>query len=121
MLRLQRVLVLDCQDTNEALGFKSCLSTKEHKEGNIKVISAYPWCGCSTMVIAKAWNLLHRGGLPDHATQERFLWALCLLKSYDNEENNAARMGGVDEGTFRRWSWYFIEELSFCEANVVSQ
>lgn len=58
------------------------------------------WCGCSTMVIAKAWDVLFRGGLPEHATQERLLWAFCFLKTYDTEENNAAQVGGVDEGTF---------------------
>ena len=29
------------------------------------------------------------------------------------------RVGGVDEGTFRTWVWWFIEELSFLEPEVV--
>lgn len=79
------------------------------------------WVGCSATVVAKAWHLLCEGEpLPRGATKERFLWALMLLKSYDTEENNASRVGGVDEGTFRSWSWWFIDELSYLEDEVVS-
>ena len=81
------------------------------------------WFGASSKTIAKAWTILARSfdnELIEGATKERFLWAFILLKSYATEENNASRVGGVDEGTFRKWSWYFIEEFSYCEDDVVS-
>lgn len=77
------------------------------------------WCGCSPLVIAKLWNLLDRSGLPEHASKERLLWGLHLLKSYNDEGTAAAFCGGVDEGTFNRWAWFFIEELSYLEPVVV--
>jgi len=50
---------------------------------------------------------------------ECFLWAFVILKSYDVEENNTSRVSALDEGTFRQWSWWFIEELSYLESEVV--
>ena len=79
------------------------------------------WCGVSSSVIAMAWDLLSWGtDLPEAATEERFLWAIIVLKSYDTEEINAGHVGGVDEGTFRIWSWWFVEALFDCESDVVS-
>ena len=79
------------------------------------------WCGCSPRVIAKLWNLLDRtNALQELATKERLLWGLHLLKGYGNERTCAAFCGGVDEGTFRRWAWFFITELSYLEGVVVS-
>ena len=77
------------------------------------------WCGCSPTVIAKVWNLLDRfGGLEQEATRDRLLWALHLLTSYNNTETSAA-FCKADEKTFRRWAWYFIEEISYLENFVV--
>ena len=80
------------------------------------------WTGCSLRVIAKVWYLLERGGdLPELATKERLLWALYLMKSYPTEEVAAAACGAVDEGTFREWAWFFIEEISYLTDEVVSR
>lgn len=57
--------------------------------------------------------------MPEGATKERHLWALILLKSYDTDEVNAARVGGVDEGTFRKWAFWFVNEISHLEPEVV--
>ena len=78
------------------------------------------WCGCSSETMAKAWMLLMRGGLKRGASMERFLWAMMLLKSYDTEIVGAGRVGGVDEETFSTWAWYFIDELSYLEGDLVS-
>lgn len=79
------------------------------------------WCGVSPMVIAKAWHLLEQfGDLRENATKQRFLWGLHLMKAYGNEESSTAAVGACDEGTFRRWAWYFIEELSYLETQAVS-
>ena len=78
------------------------------------------WCGCSPLVIAKAWSILERtGGLPEHATKDRMLWGLHLMKSYNDEITSASTCGAVDETTFRRWAWYFIEEISYLTPSVV--
>lgn len=79
------------------------------------------WFGCSLKTVAKIWYLLDNSAnkLPEQATQERLLWALVLMKRYDTEEFNAGIVGGVDEGTFRKWSWFFIEEISYLEHDLV--
>ena len=77
------------------------------------------WCGCSPTVIAKLWNLLERGNLHELASKDRLLWGLHLLKGYTDEITAAAFCGSVDECTFRKWAWYFIEEISYLENEVV--
>lgn len=79
------------------------------------------WCGCSASVIARAWYLLEQGHLEPQASRERLLWALHMLNCYPNEREGAARCGGVDEGTYRKWVWYFVEELAYLEDDVVSR
>jgi len=79
------------------------------------------WCGMSSTIVAKGWDLLSRGGnLREGASKECFLWGVTLLKAYDNEETNAGRVGGVDEGTFRDWSWHILESFSHCLSEVVT-
>jgi hypothetical protein len=43
-----------------------------------------------------------------------------LLKCYSNEEVNCTYASGVDEQTFRKWAWFFIDQISFLESEVVS-
>lgn len=47
---------------------------------------------------------------------KHLLWCLLFLKCYNIENVNAAIIG-VDEKTFRLWTWYFVEMIS--ELNVV--
>ena len=78
------------------------------------------WTGCSSTTIAKVWFLLNQHGrLPILATEERLLWGLHLLKRYDTDENNAARFNGVDEETFAKWAWWFIDNISWLESEVI--
>lgn len=77
------------------------------------------WCGCSSETAAKCWMLLTRGGLKKGATMERFLWGLMMLTSYDTEIVGAGRVGGVDEKTFVKWAWYFVDAISFLEGDLV--
>lgn len=82
------------------------------------------WIGSTPEMLARVWYLLEEGFggmLPRGATKERLLWALLLLKNYNSTEMNAAQCGGVDEKTFRKWAWWFLEELSFLESHVVSK
>lgn len=82
------------------------------------------WVGASAEMLARAWYLIQEtfenGVMPRGASLERLLWGLLLLKNYDTDENNASRCGGVDEKTYRKWAWWFLRELSYLEANVVS-
>ncbi|CAB9530745.1 unknown protein [Seminavis robusta] len=78
------------------------------------------WCGVSLTVLSITWYLLQSfGGLKEGATMERFLWALNMLQQYPTEENGASRCGGVDEGTWSTWVWYFIDEVSYLENDVI--
>ena len=38
---------------------------------------------------------------------------------YDAEQVNCTHAAGVDEQTFREWSWHFIDAISYLEADVV--
>lgn len=78
--------------------------------------------GVSVDVCTQAWQLLlaQIGTLPKGALMVHLLWALMCMKLYTNETALASIAGGVDEKTFRKWSWFFIEELSYLETSVVS-
>ena len=78
--------------------------------------------GCSSRECSLAWLLVADGwtNRPKQATKIRFLWALSLLKTYDTE-TNMANSCGVDEKTFRKWAWFFIQELSFRIGDIVSK
>ena len=79
------------------------------------------WCGASLTVIAIVWWLLQRRGhLEEGATMDRFLWSLNFLRTYPTTDNGASRCGRVDEGTWIKWVWYFVEEISYLENDVVS-
>jgi hypothetical protein len=52
--------------------------------------------------------------------KEKLLWALELLKSYETEENFAASVGGVNAKTAWKHAWNFINLISYCEPDVVS-
>ena len=47
------------------------------------------------------------------------LWALLFLKCYNTNTRNAA-ITGVDEKTFRHWSWIFVEAIANLDREVVS-
>lgn len=79
------------------------------------------WTGVSATVLAKTWDLLTRAGpLPEGATEECLLWGFVLLKAYDVDETSSSLVGCQDEGTYQRWAWYFVEEISYLESEVVS-
>ena len=80
------------------------------------------WFGVSTTVASKVWTLISEtnGFISPTDAKHKLLWALRLLKSYETEENFAASVGGVDEKTARKHAWLFINLISYCEADVVS-
>jgi hypothetical protein len=78
--------------------------------------------GASPQVVAYTWDLLRQNDvdLDEGATIDRFMWSLLLLKCYLTEEVNCSHICGVDEQTFRKWAWFFIDQISFLEADIVS-
>lgn len=65
--------------------------------------------GCSPEVCEKLWNNLR--DKPGDSSPKHLLWALLFLKCYNIGSVNASLVN-VDEKTFRKWSWCFIELLS---------
>jgi hypothetical protein len=111
-------------DEFEAIAFHVFRRGKATGSLSVQDRRARAWFGCSLLVLAKTWVLLCRQfvqPLPERATKLKFLWAVILLKSYDAEEVNASRVGGVDQGTFCYWSWWFVDEISYLEPSVVRE
>lgn len=61
-------------------------------------------------------------GAPDDkiAKPSHLLWCLLLLMTYEMEAVLSGNCKGIDEDTFRKWAWHFIEKVSFLEHEVVS-
>jgi hypothetical protein len=78
--------------------------------------------GVEVFVCVDVWKRLriNKEG-PENAEPKHLLWALLLLKQYGTESDLAGKCEGVDEQTFRKWSWIFIEKISYLEHEVVSQ
>jgi hypothetical protein len=66
--------------------------------------------GVSSSVCAALWSLcipfLPPGTLPIH-----LLWALYFLKVYTTENHNAS-VAGIDETTFRKWTWIVVYAIA---------
>ena len=50
---------------------------------------------------------------------KHLLWALLFMKVYGTEELHTS-LTGVDEKTFRKWSWIFIDAIADLECEVVN-
>lgn len=76
--------------------------------------------GVSPFVMADIWNRIDPGStMPNGADPKHVTWMCYFLKLYNQEEVNSINVGGVDEKTFRKWVWLFIEATSFLEYPVV--
>jgi hypothetical protein len=77
--------------------------------------------GAKPAVMAELWtmidpeNTMSNGVKPAHIT-----WAFYYLKQYPTEEVFARNVGGFYEQTCRKWTWLFIEAISYQEYRVVS-
>jgi len=76
--------------------------------------------GTTPFVCSLLWAMLEpcrkmpRGVQPKH-----LLWALMFLKIYGTEAVNCNLADGVDEKTFRKWAWLFVEGIAALEQGVV--
>jgi hypothetical protein len=73
--------------------------------------------GVSPLVCAHVWCALGPY-LPARSDHRHLLFALLFLNAYQNEHVNAA-LCGVDEKTFRKYQWMYVELLA-TKLNVVS-
>lgn len=69
--------------------------------------------GTTPLVCARLWELVLEN-VPPAGRPKHLLWALLFLKVYAIEHVNAALVHS-DEKTFRKWSWEFVQLLSFIE------
>ena len=89
--------------------------TKHNMEGSIQegLRRFRALFGCTCVVCAWMWNYwVHRNVLPSAARPIHLLYALLVLKVYAIEEVNKS-MTGVDEKTFRKWVWIFVDLMAF--------
>lgn len=70
--------------------------------------------GISPEVCAKLWRLLTEK--PTNSKPKHLLWSLLFLKCYNVEHVNASIVE-VDEKTYRKWTWIFVNQLA--ELDVV--
>jgi hypothetical protein len=76
--------------------------------------------GVAPVVCLTIWNLLiETSNLPPGSFEYHLLWGLMFLKLYCAESIHAA-LAGCDEKTFRKWSWAFVDAISFLKNRVVS-
>jgi hypothetical protein len=77
--------------------------------------------GTSFAICAELWNLINPLVIVSKdATPEHLLWGLLLMKLYSTERAHARLVGGVDEKTFRKWSWLFVHAIASLDKEVVS-
>jgi len=76
--------------------------------------------GAKPIVMADVWTRIDpERNMPKGAEPRHLTWSFYLMKLYNQEEVNSINVGGVDEKTFRKWSWLFIEATSYLEYPVV--
>ena len=68
--------------------------------------------GVSRPIVAQIWLMTHEKPQGTHV--KHLLWALIFLKLYASESIHAS-LAGVDEKTFRKWSWVWIKTIATLE------
>jgi hypothetical protein len=81
------------------------------------------WFGTDALTCSVLWEKLSifgwlhfagsRGTHPKH-----LLWALMFLKCYATEAVHAANVG-VDEKTYRKWVWFYLEGITSIQKHIV--
>lgn len=79
--------------------------------------------GVSPFIISEMWKVIstdhNSNPLPPAAKYAHLLWSLLFLKVYATE-NVLAGIVGVDEKTFRKWSWLFVQRIAKLKLRFVS-
>lgn len=64
--------------------------------------------GTTSAVCARIWHCIN---IPRNAQPRHLLFSLLFLKMYGNEHQHAS-ICSVDEKTFRKWAWYYVEQMA---------
>ena len=80
--------------------------------------------GIDALIVSILWSMLVDAEdeimvRVDSVKPVYLLWALLFLKCYNTNTRNAA-ITGVDEKTFRHWSWILIEAMANFDREIVS-
>ena len=76
--------------------------------------------GTSPTICSLLWEMLDpTNTMPNGVKGFHFFWGLMFFKLYASEAVQCAISGGVDENTFRKWSWFFISGLADLAPQVV--
>jgi hypothetical protein len=76
--------------------------------------------GTSPFNCSRLWLKLDLTHLPNGARPKHLLWALMFLMLYNTEHILRTLAGGVDEKTYRKWTWLFIDCISELQHELVS-
>jgi hypothetical protein len=98
------------------LGLSMMGSSSSRSGTKRKLRRFHSFFGVSPGTVSLIWEMLDRSGWSEKGSVRspnpiHFLWSLRLLKSYNTEETHAAE-AGVDEKTFRKWSWFYLEGIA---------
>ena len=79
------------------------------------------WFGVTPEIAAEVWCLLKVDWTNNLTSPnpEHLLWALSLLKTYKKEAEHASEFR-VDEKTFRKWAFFYLEGIARLASKVVS-
>ena len=79
------------------------------------------WFGVTPEIAAEVWCLLKVDWTNNLTSPnpEHLLWALSLLKTYKREAEHASEFR-VDEKTFRKWAFFYLEGIARLASKVVS-
>src|SRR5687768_8491231 len=93
-----------------------------HNVNNVTVLRRFSAAfGATPLLCSRLWLLIgsDNNNQPHLRTArpKHLLWALLFLKQYKCTELNCGS-AGVDETTYRKWSWIFVQLLA--DINVVS-
>jgi DDE superfamily endonuclease len=75
--------------------------------------------GASIDVVVNVWNRLE-STIDSAAKPKHLLWSLVFLKIYGTEDVHCRITGWPDPKTFRKWTWYFLEQISALKDNVIN-
>ena len=100
----------------EALGLSMVLRwTTNHRNEKARLRRFKAFFGTGPDQAAMLWHYLNKHSLLQNLKRpepKHLLWALLFLKDYGTEEKLSALVGGVDEKTFRKWTWTYIKALA---------
>lgn len=92
----------------------------EFKSENVASRKFLSFFGTTPYVCSLLWAYLDPCNTMLNSVQPvHLLWALMFMKIYATEAIHCSLAGGVDEKTFRKWSWEFVHAIANLESAVV--